>query len=531
MKAERGKIKKMVMLACVSIAFLFPLFSFHSLHAQYRVEHLSKPINTAGSETGAFVLGDTVLVYSSLPPASQRRKITSFVGLRPAPMQLYQARIARNGKLGRPHADRWGLNDKGKHSGNIAIDPLTKDLYFTRGDLVTQRCDIFVAKKKKRRGWEKPVKLAGPINSSNHTATQPTIAHTPEGNVILYFASDRPGTLGGMDIWYTLVEGTTTTECVNLGPLVNSSSDEITPFYDPRNGVLYFSSNREGGKGGYDIYCADGARNRWRQAEGVCGCLNSEQNDLYFNIVRHDSVTGRPLMGFLASNRSDSYYLNDSLCCNDIYEWKVDSAEWEVVIDTVPDTLNHESISHIPLSTFHFPLFLYFHNDEPDPTSRKGTTEISYADCQRRYAQLRGEYVGRQTSAGDSAMMEEFFDSCVVGNYERVEALFDYVEEQLDEGKGVVLTISGYASPVFQNEYNQLLSERRIASFINMLSAWRGGLFADAMDDHRLTVEQKPMGIDHLSTLNSQLSTSQNPIYSLPAALARRIEILSCEIR
>ncbi len=104
------------------------------------------------------------------------------------------------------------------------------------------------------------------------------------------------------------------------------------------------------------------------------------------------------------------------------------------------------------------------------------------------------------------------------------------MEEQLDEGHSVVLTIAGYASPVFLNEYNQTLSERRIASFVNMLRAWRGGMFADAMDDGRLILRQQPRGVDQLSTLNSQLSTSKDPVYGLPAAMARRIEILSCEI-
>lgn len=174
-----------------------------------------------------------------------------------------------------------------------------------------------------------------------------------------------------------------------------------------------------------------------------------------------------------------------------------------------------------------FPLFLYFHNDEPDPMSRQATTATSYQECQRRYAQLCGEYVGRQTSATDSAMMQLFFDTCVVGNYERVETLFDYVEEHLDEGHHVVLTIAGYASPVFHSDYNQLLSERRIASFINMLRAWRGGMFADAMDDGRLTLVQRPHGAVEPTTE----SLSKDPVYGLPAAMARRIEILSCEVR
>ena len=515
---------------CVSLLFIFHFSIFNSAWGQYRVVHLEKPFNTPGSETGALRVGDTVMVYSSMPPKVKTNRHFDMGG---GVMQVYQARIAKSGKVSRPKLDRWGLNSRRDHTGNIALDPLSKDLYFTRGDVETLDCEIFFAKKKKRRGWEKPVRLKGPVNMKGYTSTQPAVGRLADSTVILYFVSNRPGGLGGNDIWYTIVKNGKSGECVNLGPMVNSAADELTPFYDQRNGVLYFSSDREGGKGGHDIYCSQGQRNTWQKAEVVCGCLNSEQNDLYFTITSYDSITGRPLAGYLASNRSDSFFLTDTSCCNDLYEWRAESGEQRAE-DTVSIAVDTTTVLHSPHSTLHsfvFPLYLYFHNDEPDPMSRKGTTETSYTDCQRRYAQLRGEYVGRQTSAADSALMEEFFDSCVVGNYERVEALFDYIEEQLDEGHSIVLTIAGYASPVFHNDYNQLLSERRIASFINMLRHWRGGMFADAMDDRRLTVEQKPMGVDNNSSLITHHSSFDDPVYGLPAAMARRIEISSCEAR
>ena len=510
-------------LLTILLLLLLPL----SLQGQYTVTHLEKPYNTMGSETGALRVGDTVLVYSSMPPEKDGNKMFGFSS---AQMQVWQARIARSGKLARPKPSRWNLNTRREHTGNLALDPYTNDLYFTRcrvGD-PDLRCEIFWAKKQ-RRGWSKPQPLRGKVNTDNYTATHPAVGRLADSTVILYFVSDREGGMGGMDIWYTLVKNGVAGECVNLGPQVNSPADEITPYYDQVNGVLYFSSDRTGGKGGYDIYCAVGQRNTWQKAEAVCQCINSEQNDIYFTISQRDSATGIPVSGYLSSNRADSYFLNDSMCCNDIYRWEIDSSElgvrsYELVdsVDTV--TPNSKHITHNP---FMFPLFLYFHNDEPDPMSRQATTATSYQECQRRYAQLRREYVERQTSAADSALMEEFFDSCVVGNYERVEALFDYVEEQLDDGKGVVLTIAGYASPVFQSEYNQLLSERRIASFINMLRAWRSGMFADAMDDGRLTLVQRPHGAVEPTTA----SQSADPVYGLPAAMARRIEILSCEVK
>ncbi|MBP3762479.1 MAG: PD40 domain-containing protein [Bacteroidales bacterium] len=506
----------------VALAILLPLLPEGGLRAQYKVVHLEAPFNTPGSETGALVVGDTVLAFASMrKPESRNRHFNMGDGV----MQVYQARIAKSGKIARPRLDRWGINSRKDHTGNLALDPLTQDLYFTRGDVETLRSEIYYAKKKKRRGWEKPVKLKGPVNQPGHTATHPAVGRLADSTVILYFVSDRPGGLGGMDIWYTLIKNGKSGECVNLGPMVNSTADEYTPFYDQRNGVLYFSSDRAGGLGGFDIYCAAGQRNTWQKAEPVCGCLNSEQNDLYFTISQYDSATSMPIAGYLSSNRPDSYFLTDSTCCNDLYRWGVDTLALlrTVAMDTVEpvDTVVQR------VRRFMFPLFLYFHNDDPDPRSHEPLTETTYPECQRRYAALRHDYMARQDNAIDSAMMDLFFDTCVVGNYERVEQLFEYVENLLDAGHSITITIAGYASPLSNSEYNRHLSRRRIGSFINMIRAWHNGVFLDALTDGKLFVEQKPHGAVEPTTE----SRSKDPVYGLPAALARRIEILSCEIR
>ena len=507
----------------VSVGLVLLFSAFNSARGQYKVVHLESPYNTAGSETGAIRVGDTILAYSSMQPLRNSNMHFRFAT---SQMNVYQARIAKNGKVAKPRLSRWGINSRRDHTGNLALDPWTNDLYFTRcrADDTEMRCEIWRARKL-RRGWAKAERLGGDVNLEGYTATQPTVGRLKDSTVILYFASNRPGGAGGMDIWYSLLRDNRSGECVNLGPHVNSTADEITPFYDQPNGVLYFSSDRIGGRGGHDIYCAVGQRNTWQKAEAVCGCLNSEQNDIYYTITDRDSATGFPTGGYLSSNRKDSYFLNDSMCCNDLYRWGLDTALIleRLAADTVESTDTIvERVRH-----FMFPLFLYFHNDEPDPMSRLQTTTTAYHDCQRRYASMRNEYIVRQQSASDSALMAEFFDSCVVGNYRRVEQLFDYIESLLDDGKNVTLTIAGYASPVFKSEYNRALSERRIGSFINMVRAWRDGMFGDAMADGRLSVRQQPHGAVEPTTE----SRSSDPVYGLPAALARRIEIVSCEVR
>ena len=122
-----------------SILLLFVLLASSMARGQYTVTHLEKPINTTGSETGAFRLGDTVLVYSSM---EHDASLNSQFDVGGPVMQVYQARIARNGRYGKPHADRWGLNSRRDHTGNVAFDPWTLDIYFTRGSVETLNCEI-----------------------------------------------------------------------------------------------------------------------------------------------------------------------------------------------------------------------------------------------------------------------------------------------------------------------------------------------------------------------------------------------------
>lgn len=504
---------------CVSIIIIFQLSTFNSPRAQYVVVHLEKPFNTAGSETGAIVVGDTILSYSSMPAATDE----GLFGMNRPRMQLMQARIAPNGKVSRPRENRWGLNNKRDHTGNLCLDPETHDIYFTRGDVETLHCDIWFAKKMKRRGWEKAVKLKGAVNNKQYTSTQPTIGHGADGTVLLYFVSDRPGGMGGTDIWYSVVKDGVAGEPVNLGPSVNSSYDEYTPFYDQVSGVLYFSSDRMGGMGGFDVYCAAGSRNTWRNAEPVCRCLNSEENDLYFTVTDH-TPDGIPTAGYLASNRKDSYFTDDTSCCNDLYRWGIDSALLLVPgIDTTPKVDTAIQL----VRNFTFPLFLYFHNDEPDRMSRQPVTNTSYSQCQQHYATLRNEYISRQKSAKDSLLMREFFDTCVEGNYQRVEQLLSHIESLLNAGYDITITIAGYASPVFKEDYNRTLSRRRIGSFVNMVRTWKDGTLEEALNDGRLFILQQPHG----AVAPTTESRSTDPVYGLPAALARRIEILGCEVR
>jgi hypothetical protein len=75
---------------------------------------------------------------------------------------------------------------------------------------------------------------------------------------VMIFTSNRPGGMGGFDLYYSIFKNGKWNAPVNLGPKINSSSDEYRPVlgYDPEftNMFLIFSSNKSGGMGGYDLY-------------------------------------------------------------------------------------------------------------------------------------------------------------------------------------------------------------------------------------------------------------------------------------
>ncbi len=77
---------------------------------------------------------------------------------------------------------------------------------------------------------------------------------------IMFFCSDRPGGLGGYDIYYSVFKNRKWSSPFNPGPPLNSSSDEFRPVIvsnqDFSNQAIIFSSNRPGGKGGFDLYFA-----------------------------------------------------------------------------------------------------------------------------------------------------------------------------------------------------------------------------------------------------------------------------------
>ena len=192
------------------------------------------------------------------------------------------------------------------HFCNSAMAPDGSRLYFTvcsdteePWNTVKTRCEIFVTK---RVGaiWSQPERLPDYINQEGATATHPYVVHQ-RGLEILYFSSNRGDGRGGMDLWYATRDlGKDDNDfdfAVNLGPVVNTLGDEVTPFYNREDQTLYFSSNGHVSIGGFDVFKSTGDEVSWSKPENLGMPVNSSSDDYYYAL--NPSRTG----GFLTSNR------------------------------------------------------------------------------------------------------------------------------------------------------------------------------------------------------------------------------------
>jgi outer membrane protein OmpA-like peptidoglycan-associated protein/tetratricopeptide (TPR) repeat protein len=117
---------------------------------------------------------------------------------------------------------------------------------------VIGRCDIYYSEKKGDE-WAFPKNLGAPVNTASKE-TQPSLS--ADGRTI-YFASDRPGGKGGLDIWVSQRNEDGSWQVpLNLGDSINTPGDEMSPFIHQDNNTLYFSSNAHIGMGGFDLYIA-----------------------------------------------------------------------------------------------------------------------------------------------------------------------------------------------------------------------------------------------------------------------------------
>jgi outer membrane protein OmpA-like peptidoglycan-associated protein len=209
---------------------------------------------------------------------------------------MLSKRDPKTGQFDKGDLMYYPFNETDDNQGGCSISIDNKHLYFAmmknEGGM-QPNVDLYVCHgqtDKFNDEWSGISKLPPPVNDPKYWDSQPSIA---ADGVTLYFASDRPGGYGGIDIYVTKFNQTTKQWSVpeNLGPNINTPKNEKTPFIHSDSETLYFSSNGLFGFGGYDIYYVRKDINgKWDLPVNIGSPINAEGEDACF-FVSKDAQT------------------------------------------------------------------------------------------------------------------------------------------------------------------------------------------------------------------------------------------------
>lgn len=303
------------------------------------IERMGDQINSPYTEFGATPMGDTLL-FSSL-------RFEHVVNKNKPPVLFSQ--IMGSSETGQVQREAT-LSDSMQITAHTAFNQKMDRLYFTICEYVNAsdlRCDLYYRDKVDGQ-WGPAVKLPDYINQDSITSTQPNVGY--DSNMekeVLYFVSDRPGGKGKLDIWSTSInEDGSFNAPVNVSA-VNTAEDDITPFYHIPSHTLYFSSTGQKGLGGFDVYKSVQYSQGWGKIKHMGNVINSSYNDIYFSMNEDEKK------GYISSNRLGAQYIESSqeACCYDIYSLKFIPAEINLLASTF-DRISREALPGATVTLF-----------------------------------------------------------------------------------------------------------------------------------------------------------------------------------
>ncbi|WP_317125221.1 OmpA family protein, partial [Flavobacterium macacae] len=266
-------------------------------------------LNSGNSDFGAVLTDDNTLYFTS-----SRNKSRKTYGWNDEPyLDIYKATYNANGTFSEPVAVSE-LNTK-FHDGPSSVSADGNTIYFSsesfkEGDFEKdKKKDIKVGQvylfKATKDGDKWANVKALPFNSKEFSTGNPSLS---KDGKTLYFSSNRPGSLGGNDIWKVAVNGDGSYgDPENLGVKVNTEGNENFPFITEDN-ILYFASDGKKGFGGLDIFRVD--LSKGGEAENLGEPVNTSKDDFAFSFNKTKNV------GFFSSNKTgkDKIYQANPVC-------------------------------------------------------------------------------------------------------------------------------------------------------------------------------------------------------------------------
>jgi len=349
-------------------------------------------------------------------------------------------------------------------------------------------CDIYFSALNNGK-WSEPSNLGSPVNTS-HWESQPSIS--ADGRT-LFFSSSRSGGFGGKDIWFSrLNEKNIWTMPKNLGNVINTEGDEMSPFIHFDGKTLYFASDGRVGMGGFDIYVTRLKNDStWTEPKNLGYPINTCNDEMgliiesggqkaYFSSIR-DKSKGKDIFSF---NLYESARPNPvSYMKGKVYDketGKLLKAKYElinlstrkIIVKSVTDETGNFLVC-LP-SGYNYginvikPGYLFYSEN----FMFEGIHTVSEPYIKR--------IVLNPIKVGEKMQLSNVFyeiDSWELKQESMSE--LDNLVILLSGNKNLVMEIGGYTDSTGSVEYNKVLSEKRALSVVNYLI--RNGISADRL--------------------------------------------------
>ena len=234
------------------------------------------------------------LYLTTTRPQAKGDEISGITGTKSA--DIFMSKKDDKGKWTSPEPLESEVNTE-YDEGVCTFSPDGKTMYFTRCtfDPDYPRYAVIMQSSRSDASWGKPEVVAVSRDTLSSFA-HPAIS--PDGKW-MYFVSDMPGGMGGLDVWRVAIGEHGLGGVENMGPPINSPGDEMFPTFRP-NGDLYFSSNGHPGMGGLDLFVARAdSTGKW-SIENLKYPMNSAGDDFGM------TFEGLYNRGFFSTSRGDA---------------------------------------------------------------------------------------------------------------------------------------------------------------------------------------------------------------------------------
>lgn len=270
--------------------------SIQNVPSQYKISN--EFANSPESDFGPSFYNNQIIYSSARQDIKQTNKSNEHNWEGGAKNQLFISSIDQNEFLGRPTYLRSNIKSN-FNEGPVSYSSNGRVVAFTKNNFNNgtrqipgsgMELSIYIADITSQGDWDNA--RAFPYNGSGYSSGFPYLS--ADGKT-LYFSSNRPDGFGGYDIYVSYLVGTSWSTPENMGPVVNSQGNEITPAMIGSD--LFFASDWHHGLGGFDIFRAERENGIWKNVYHLGNGINSSYDD--YGYTYHKELK----RGYIVSNR------------------------------------------------------------------------------------------------------------------------------------------------------------------------------------------------------------------------------------